>query len=345
MNVLDNLNAWRAVSAAARTGSVTAAAEQLGIELSKCSRLVSGMEREMGFAFFDKNTRPYRPTPQLRAFLAAFEPALRNLENARALHQATGEKMRIRFAAPIEISRLYFSKALVSYAREHPNLSFVLQPEATLAGLRAGAVDAIVLSDVPAVAEDLVVRLYHVTSTCVLATPAYLRRHGTPQTPADLVRHTGLLLRTVNLNPVRRLYRDGIESEILEWKNVFITHDQIALKELLLEDRGIAVDRCRGARVGAHRLRDAWLGACSLAHVCRHAQRTRGGLPAAETLCGGRRPQDGRRLDRLHRARPRSHCTRRHALSKRRITTALARWKKIGARSFERAPSPLHLSG
>ena len=130
MNVLDNLNAWRAVSAAARTGSVTAAAEQLGIELSKCSRLVSGMEREMGFAFFDKNTRPYRPTPQLRAFLAAFEPALRNLENARALHQATGEKMRIRFAAPIEISRLYFSKALVSYAREHPNLSFVLQPEA-----------------------------------------------------------------------------------------------------------------------------------------------------------------------------------------------------------------------
>ena len=64
--------------------------------------------------------------------------------------------MRIRFAAPIEISRLYFSKALVSYAREHPNLSFVLQPEATLAGLRAGAVDAIVLSDVPAVAEDLV---------------------------------------------------------------------------------------------------------------------------------------------------------------------------------------------
>lgn len=34
MNVLDNLNAWRAVSAAARTGSVTAAAEQLGIELS-----------------------------------------------------------------------------------------------------------------------------------------------------------------------------------------------------------------------------------------------------------------------------------------------------------------------
>lgn len=71
----------------------------------------------MGFAFFDKNTRPYRPTPQLRAFLAAFEPALRNLENARALHQATGEKMRIRFAALIEISRLYFSKALVSYAR------------------------------------------------------------------------------------------------------------------------------------------------------------------------------------------------------------------------------------
>lgn len=242
MNVLDNLNAWRALAAAARTGSVTAAAEELGIELSKCSRLVSGMEREMGFAFFDKSTRPYRPTPQLKAFLAASEPALRTLENARALFQTTGEKVRIRFAAPIEIARLYFSRTLLAYAREHPNLSFVLQPEATLAALRSGAVDAVVLSELPAHAEDLVVRLYHVTSTCVLATPQYLQRFGTPETPADLARHTGLLLRTVNLTPVTRLYKDGVESGILEWRSVFITHDQIALKALLLEDRGLAVD-------------------------------------------------------------------------------------------------------
>ena len=73
MNVLDSLNAWRAVSAADARGSVTAAAEQLGIELSKCSRLVSGMEREMGFAVFDKNTR-LSSTFAAEAFLAAFEP-------------------------------------------------------------------------------------------------------------------------------------------------------------------------------------------------------------------------------------------------------------------------------
>lgn len=101
MNVLDNLNAWRAVSAAARTGSVTAAAEQLGIELSKCSRLVSGMEREMGFAFFDKNTRPYRPTPQLRAFLAAFEPALTRARRARKCASAS----RLRSRSPASTSR------------------------------------------------------------------------------------------------------------------------------------------------------------------------------------------------------------------------------------------------
>ena len=96
------------------------AAEQLRHRTLQVLSPRLGMEREMGFAFFDKNTRPYRPTPQLRAFLAAFEPALRNLENARALHQATGEKMRIRFAAPIEISRLYFSKALVSLCTGAP---------------------------------------------------------------------------------------------------------------------------------------------------------------------------------------------------------------------------------
>lgn len=106
MNVLDNLNAWRAVSAAARTGSVTAAAEQLGIELSKCSRLVSGMEREMGFAFFDKNTRPYRPTPQLRAFLAAFEPALRNrVHSIRRRARRCASASRLRSRSPASTSR------------------------------------------------------------------------------------------------------------------------------------------------------------------------------------------------------------------------------------------------
>ena len=105
MNVLDNLNAWRAVSAAARTGSVTAAAEQLGIELSKCSRLVSGMEREMGFAFFDKNTRPYRPTPQLRAFLAAFEPALTRAHSIRRRARRCASASRLRSRSPASTSR------------------------------------------------------------------------------------------------------------------------------------------------------------------------------------------------------------------------------------------------
>jgi|GEM_PF-3761755 len=58
MNVLDNLNAWRAVSAAARTGSVTAAAEQLGIELSKCSRLVSAWSARWALRFSTRTRAP-----------------------------------------------------------------------------------------------------------------------------------------------------------------------------------------------------------------------------------------------------------------------------------------------
>lgn len=242
MNALDNLIAWRAVMIAAQTGSLTETAERLGMELSKVSRLVTIFEREMGFQFFDKTTRPYRPTTKLRALVNAAQPHLKSLNETAASFRVRDEAVDIHFAAPIEISRLYFSKVLSAYCESQGNIRFALEPEATLAALMAGTVDAVVLSEVPAYTPDLIVRLYHITSTPVLATPEYLRKHGIPKTPADLSRHTGLLLKTVNLNPVHCLYRNGEASDILNWKSVFISHDQIALKELLLEHRGLTVD-------------------------------------------------------------------------------------------------------
>ena len=251
----DNLQAWRVLSLTAQTGSLSETASRLGIELSKVSRLITSLEKEMGLTFFDKRRRPYRATPELKSLLNAVEPHLRAIDEACELSRARRERTVIRFSAPIELSRLYFSDVLLSYAESHPNVTFSLVPEQTVEGVLAGTVDAAVLNQPPGYAPDLTVRLYHITSTAVLATPEYLRRNGTPRSPADLVQHTGLLLKTVNLLPTHCLYRDGSPSGMLRWKSVFLSHDQIALKELLLEHRGLTVDLSLG-----HVIDELWSG-------------------------------------------------------------------------------------
>ena len=242
----DNLNAWRVLAVAAQTGSLSETAARTGMELSKVSRLISALEKEMGFPFFDKRRRPYRATNELLSLMKAVEPHVRAIDEASAMNRVRRERTTIRFSAPIELSRLYFSEVLLRYAETHPNVTFSLLPEQTIEGVLAGTVDAAIVNQPPGYTTELKTRLYHITSTAVLATPEYLSRNGTPRTPADLVNHTGLLLKTVNLNPTHSLYRDGESSGMLRWKSVFLSHDQIALKELLLEHRGLTVDLSLG---------------------------------------------------------------------------------------------------
>ena len=246
MSLRDSLLVWEVLLHTAQNGSISRTAAELGLEVSKTSRLLSGLEREMGFALFDKTHRPMCATPRCRSLIDAVSEHVTGLRTAVEQYRQTAERPPIRFAAPIELSRLYFSPLLVAYSESHPDVTFSILPEATPEGVRTDAVDIAVVSGIPVPADPFVVRHYHTVSTQVLATPEYLRRHGTPKTPADLAAHTGLLLKTVNLNPAARLYRDGQPSELLRWRSAFYSHDQIALKQLLLEHRGITLDLSLG---------------------------------------------------------------------------------------------------
>lgn len=103
-----------------------------------------------------------------------------------------------------------------------------------------------VINYVPLDATGLVLRRYNSSRTPLLATPEYIRAHGAPSSPEDLAQHTGLLLETVMHPPTQILKKNGAASPILRWKEVFTTHDQMTLRELVLSSLGITVDLYAG---------------------------------------------------------------------------------------------------
>lgn len=222
MKPSQNLLSWQVFVATCRTRSISQAAVLLDIDLPKASRLLSALETELGEPLFDKSHRPIQPTPRAAELQRAVEPLVAGFQAALEPKAEPHERFTIRFAAPIE---------------------FAVLPEVGPDDIRRGDVDVAVLNRRPADPSGLIIRNYNNSTTVPLATPEYLRRHGTPLSPADLKMHEGLLLKAYNDDTVtQQLFFGRERSEPLEWKRTFVTHDQLTLKRLLLEHHGITVD-------------------------------------------------------------------------------------------------------
>ena len=123
----NDLAAWRILLAAVRTGSIRETALQADLPAAKVSRIISELERELGFELLDRSTRPMKPTPSCRDLVEGMTPLLAGFDRMWE-HFSKKEGMRhVSFAAPIDLCRLYFS-ALVARSgpmriRESPSTS------------------------------------------------------------------------------------------------------------------------------------------------------------------------------------------------------------------------------
>lgn len=108
------------------TGGVTTAAKQLNLTQSSVSKLLSGLETELGFVLFDRVGRQLRLSEQGRAFLkkaretiAAFGDIQRTAEDIRDNH---GRKLRICAIGPLAFGALV-PQAIAEFARANPEFS------------------------------------------------------------------------------------------------------------------------------------------------------------------------------------------------------------------------------
>lgn len=183
MKPSQNLLSWQVFVATCRTRSISQAAVLLDIDLPKASRLLSALETELGEPLFDKSHRPIQPTPRAAELQRAVEPLVAGFQAALEPKAEPHERFTIRFAAPIELAQEYFSDKLFQYSELFHDIEFAVLPEVGPDDIRRGDVDVAVLNRRPADPSGLIIRNYNNSTTVPLATPEYLRRHGTPLSP------------------------------------------------------------------------------------------------------------------------------------------------------------------
>ena len=182
------------VSVATR-GSLTAAAKAEGVAPAIMGRRLDALESRLGVKLLVRTTRRISLTHEGSAFLEDCQRLLTDVANAEASVSAGGVKAsgHLRITAPAGFGRRHVAPLVTRFRQQHADVTISLNLSDRVVDLAAEGFDcAIRVGDMPD--SSLVsVRMADNRRLCV-ATPDYLRRHGTPQQPSELARFDCLTL-------------------------------------------------------------------------------------------------------------------------------------------------------
>ena len=118
----------RVLHEAARTGSLTSAAEALSYTTSAVSQQITVLERETGVRLLERHARGVRLTEAGRVLVAHSASALAALDAAEeaVLELQRGEGGRLRFASFPTANAVLMPRALAAFRISHPGVELIL---------------------------------------------------------------------------------------------------------------------------------------------------------------------------------------------------------------------------
>jgi len=206
---LEELQAFAAVVG---TGSITAAADQLGQTVSGVSRALGRLEKKLDTTLLRRTTRRIELTEEGHAFLVHTRAILASIDDAEehmaARRQQPAGRLRVNAATPFMLHAVV--PLVPEFRRIYPQITLELNTDELNIDLLERRTDVAIrigeLRD-----STLHARPLATSRLRVLASPAYLKAHGRPKTVADLGRHTLLgftQLDSLNRWPLRGAHGD-----------------------------------------------------------------------------------------------------------------------------------------
>lgn len=180
----------------AASGSLTAAARELGVSTPAVSKRLSQMEARLGLALVTRTTRRMNMTPEGELYL---EHARRILREIDELGQLLGSakvtpKGLVRVNATLGFGRSAIAPIVSRFVRKHPQVEVQLQLSVNPPLAVDDAYDVCVRFGEPPDSR-VVARRIAANQRVLCASPAYLARHPRPKAPRDLSAHNCIGIR------------------------------------------------------------------------------------------------------------------------------------------------------
>ena len=176
------------------TGSFSAVARHHRIGQPAASKAVAQLEEWLGVGLLLRSTRNVLPTEAGRVFYERARRTLAEAEEAAATARGTAAGLagRLRISASTCFARLHIVPRLSSFLAEHPDLDVDLLLDDHKIDLVEQGID-VALRTGALPDSSMTARRIAQCRRLVLATPTYLKRHGTPDQPSDLANHQAII--------------------------------------------------------------------------------------------------------------------------------------------------------
>ncbi|HGM6732632.1 TPA: LysR family transcriptional regulator [Stenotrophomonas maltophilia] len=235
---MDTLRCMQAFVAVAERGSFAGAAEQLQVSAVMVGKYVQQLEVHLGTALLQRNTRRQRLTEAGSAYLAGCRQVLEQVQQAEADVAGLQVQPRglLRVSAPSTWGSCVLAPQLAALLRAQPQLNIELDLSNRRVDLIEDGFDvAIRVGPLPS--QEVVARPLPPYAMSLCAAPSYLRRRGTPRTPADLQGHDCLS---------HLAWRGGhgwqlANGEQVDWEARLTCNDGVALREAAVAGAGLVL--------------------------------------------------------------------------------------------------------
>jgi DNA-binding transcriptional LysR family regulator len=255
----------------ARHRSFRRAGEELGVSTSALSHAMRNLEARLGVRLINRSSRSVVPTHAGEALIERLELGFRHIGDALEELNSFRESPKglIRLNVPKDAVDLLIRPVLPDYLRAFPDMELEITVDDGMIDIVAGGYDAGIRPGGTIAKDMIAVPLGPPLRWIVVGSPSYLRKHGTPRRPEDIMGHSCIRLRCHDAIYRWEFERADGEIRILDAPGALTVNDLDLSIEAAVD--GVGLTYCLDRHVAPH-LADGRLKMV-LADWCVHSPR------------------------------------------------------------------------
>ena len=211
---MDQLTLLNTFVRVAERGSFSAVARDFNTSQPVISRQIAGLEDQLGVRLIQRTTRRLSLTEDGQVFLDHARAVVEAMEAAQASVGAARKTPmgQVRLGVPTAVG-MYLAARLPEFFARFPDMSIDLK-------MRDGPFDLVeegldlAISAAEATQASVITRVIGSAVSVLVASPAYLAAHGTPETPQDLRKHECIVYTRPGIDRNWRFATNGTEETV-----------------------------------------------------------------------------------------------------------------------------------
>lgn len=238
MNKIDNMALFVRV---VKTGGLAAAGRQIGLSPASMTARMNALEQHYNTRLLNRTTRKISLTDAGQRFYQACLRVLSEMEAADA--SLTSDQAclsgQLRITATSDFGRQFVAPALVNFVEQHPNVKpYLYLTDGVINLIDQGFDLGVRFGNLPD--SNLVSRHLANNRRVLVASAAYLKRHGTPQQPQDLQHHQCLVMERLGEPLNEWQFSTDTGRQTVRVNPAFVSNDGAIIRQWALAGTGIA---------------------------------------------------------------------------------------------------------